>query len=261
MAYGRVVYGIVRSIYRRPNREILPSLPFTQVNDQTASEHCLQLEEPIVLKYRGTILVGSILLLSAFASSVGANGVLDQAFEPDLSDGFVIAEIENNSRIELSGGQSFTVGVGGILSCVEVMVQNINPVAGRLVLEIQNVDGDLPNGEILATASMAQSEVPNDEPTFVNFDISAAELPVLAGDVYAIVVSSEARTGGIPVDYRWAGEFGSNGRYSGGIASSRNNGVWTGVSSVDLGFRTYVEPTTPTISTSWGQIKQASLQR
>ncbi len=126
-------------------------------------------------------------LFLALGPGLASAGVLDQVFEPDLSDGYIDGEIENIPPHELASGQSFTVGLGGILTGVEVLLSRVSDEAGDLVVEIQTTTAGIPDGGMLGFTTVPRSEIPQ-EPTYLSVDLTAAGIPVAVGDQLAIVL-------------------------------------------------------------------------
>jgi hypothetical protein len=86
-------------------------------------------------------------------------------------------------------GQTFTVGRAGTLCAVAMYVDRRGTPTADLVAEVQGVSAGLPNGTVLATASLPAASVIDGLNVF---DVSAAGLAVGIGDVYAIVLRSTA---------------------------------------------------------------------
>lgn len=184
-----------------------------------------------------------ILSLAALlAVSAPASGsVLDQEFfEHDVLYGAPIDELTIL-------GQSFTVGVTGLLDRVEIQVGRQTDPTAPLVIEIRRASPaghpDHGPGGLLATVVADESFFPvtNYADRMTGFDLGAQAVPVVAGEHLAIVLRSD--TGFDPGQlYLWATDT-TNG-YAGGVASLRDtHGDETNIDLIqDSGFRTFVSP-------------------
>ena len=203
-----------------------------------------------------SLAVALLASFGCFLSSASACGVLDQSFEPDPSDGFVIGEVKNSPVRELRSAQSFTVEQDGFLCEIEIPVASVAADAGPLIIEIQPTNNDVPDGTVLASVSIERADI-EETYNYINIDLSEFDIAVSSGDVLAIVLRADLLPEGAPqIWYAWMGESGVDATYPGGIALGLlASGEWFRVTTVDLGFRTYVAGPTPTFSTSWGEIK------
>jgi hypothetical protein len=159
--------------------------------------------------------------------------------------------------------QTFTVGIGGWLTGVEVAVGRTgsDPVL-PLIVEIRSTTGGVPDApltSVLASGILAPTAVPSiggtttggpydlSQMAFVFVDLSAAGLLVSPGDVLAINLRSEATPGG----YGWAMDV--PGLYAGGHGFFRANNPGTDpflLGGADMHFRTFVpEPATMVLLT------------
>jgi len=175
-----------------------------------------------------------LALLSAALSD--ASPVKDQAFEPASPN--VIPTIS-----QYRWAQTFTVGVTGTLTRVDVLVAQMFRVqSDTLDITIFDTSGGAPHLPLTAPFHIPAASVPIVSHVTV-FDsyayLSAAfALPVTAGDVLAIVVSTRA-----PSEYYWAGVFG--GGYPRGQLYTTTNNTWAVSGSEDQVFRTFVAPSRP----------------
>ena len=184
------------------------------------------------------------LILLAAAAPAWSSGVLDQAFEVDTNvGGSGYAPLVNEPGHDFKAAQTFTVGAGGVLTDVEVLVAGAYGAAEPLVLEIQSTTAGVPDGTVLATASLARAVVPN-AAAYTNFDVSGAGLSVTAGELLAIVLRTDPVPAGSGASYVWEGEVDALALYLGGEALGTMNAIpWSDPGfSADFGFRTYVDP-------------------
>jgi hypothetical protein len=147
--------------------------------------------------------------------------------------------------------QTFTVGRTGFLTRVVLGVEQFDGVTQNLLVDVRAVDqlkNPLEaNSPVLAFASISPSAVPisGSVSPAVNVDLSAADLPVTAGEVLAIALRSNETNG----YYDWFGGPQGQDIYAGGSGYMRNqytNGLWSthiGSAAQDYSFKTYVSST------------------
>jgi PKD domain len=177
------------------------------------------------------------LSLALHARPGTAAPVKDQAFEPTPPD--TIPTIHSSLR----WAQTFRVGVTGTLARVDVLVaQQFNRQPEDLEVTIYDTVGGAPHAALTAPFRIAAASVPIviHPSTWDGYAyLSAAfALPVAAGDVLAIVVST-----GPASQYYWAGVFG--GGYPGGQLYRTSSTVWSGAGPEDQAFRTFVAASRP----------------
>jgi hypothetical protein len=194
-------------------------------------------------------LAFAFVLAMTVVRPADAASVLDQSSGTLPTNGFggFIADF----GIDIA--QTFTVGIGGILSGVDVAVARTgsDPVQ-NLIVEIRSTSGGVPGaavGTVLASAALTPAAIPDFGGTttsgpydlnafaFIHVDLSGASLLVAPGDVLALTLRSEALPGG----YAWAFTFGDP--YAGGHGFYRANNPGTGdfiIGGADQMFRTYV---------------------
>ena len=175
-----------------------------------------------------------------------ASPTKDQAFEPASPD-----TIPTVFR-ELRWAQTFTVGVSGTLTRVDVLVaQQFGIQPQSLDVTIFSTSGGAPHVPITAAFHIPASSVPlvSHPSSFDSYAYLSASfsLPVTAGDVLAIVVSTGPNS-----QYYWAGVFG--GGYPGGQLYSTNSTTWGPRGSQDQAFRTFIASSSaPTASAGSSQ--------
>ena len=133
-------------------------------------------------------------------------------------------------------GQTFTVGVTGKLTRVEVYSAKFTWATANAVLTVYNTSGGLPN-EALGTASVGPDAFSTTDPTFVSFDVSSFQIPVHQNDLMAFAVGI---SGGFGVHF--ALPYNDQNPYSAGRAVLRYSGDGWQVQneSRDRSFKTYV---------------------
>jgi hypothetical protein len=181
--------------------------------------------------------VGLFFPLLLFAGAAFADPVVDQSYLPGAFDS--TAQIGQQFG-DVDWAQTFTVGVTGTLTSVDVQIAKGSTTGSDLVVDVRTTTGGVPSSDagILATMSVPASAV-STSPTFSLFsvDFTAFNLGVNTGDVLAVVLSSAATD-----NYLWRATS-ANG-YSGGGAFNFSLGSWNTSSSFgDLMFQTWVEPT------------------
>lgn len=191
--------------------------------------------------------ISGAALLIATAMPAHAVPVLDQEHNP-------FQNIEGNigphsgSRID-DRAQTFTVGVTGILSRIEIRVYNRDLVATQpLIIDIRTVVGGVPTEadfgpNILERHSVAAALVPTTGLVFVGVDL--AGIAVTAGDVLAIAAST---TDTANFSFIWGGT--NTDLYAGGAQYNRVTGVPYNLNAGirDLNFRTFVEVPAPGVA-------------
>jgi PKD domain len=166
-----------------------------------------------------------------------AASVKDQAFEPSLPD--TIPTI----CCGLRWAQTFTVGTTGTLTRADVLVaQMFRTQPEALDISIFNTSGGAPMARLTPLVHVPAASVPivSHASNFGDYAyVSAAfALPVTAGDVLAIVVST-----GQTSTYFWAGVLG--GGYPGGQLYRTSTALWSPSDQEDQAFRTFVAPSRP----------------
>jgi hypothetical protein len=180
--------------------------------------------------------------------SANAAPVLDQEYSPDPNTppvGHAAVGQNSVSRI-LNRGQTFTIGITGILSAIEVRVAKNPNIIEDLTLDLRTTNGSLPGlaGATLATAVLSAGDIPDSVTSFISFDLSAAGIDVTAGDFLSFVLSSPTLHSN-PASY-FISNSGAEGGYDGG------EGFWASYQDGnnfevlnDLFFRTFVEVSEP----------------
>src|SRR5262249_2992028 len=169
------------------------------------------------------------------ASLQGASAVLDQSVVPTNPP---CCAFGVNSSFPLDSAQTFTVGVTGLLSRVDVFT-NLESGPGPFHWDVRPVSasGAPLDSNALALAS-GSFNMPSNGSSFVALDLSANPVAVSAGQKLAIVLSTPN------------GSFGwglSDAGYAGGDAWQRSGTFNNGFAWItnlqpgnDLGFRTFV---------------------
>jgi hypothetical protein len=170
-----------------------------------------------------------------FAGRVQATPILDQQNAP--SGNFPALAVAND-RTQI---QTFTVGVTGVLTRIDVQVSRETQTVEDLVLSLWSTDVTGLPKDLLATVSVPPSAIDLRSPTepFVTFDLSAEAIAVSAGELLAILLNSNAQNNPPFFEERYLWEIG--GQYDRGTAYTRLDTSFF-EQSEDFHFRTYVEP-------------------
>lgn len=171
------------------------------------------------------------------AGTVQAVPIVDQQHAP--SGNFPSLTVAND-RMQI---QTFTVGITGVLTRIDVQIEKGSQTVEDLVLSLWSTDAAGLPEDLLAAASVPASAI---DPTFpfVSFDLGAEAVAVSAGELLAIVLSSDAsNTPPFAERYEW--EIG--GQYDRGTAYILLNGTFF-IFDDDFHFITYVEPSMPRVA-------------
>ena len=188
---------------------------------------------------------------------------VDQVFDPVVQGSGNVASGFATFNTDQERGQTFNVGLTGILSQVDVYVRRFagSGNVGDLILDIRGTQADgrptTGTGNHLVRASLPATAVPlGPQPAgFVSFDLSGFNLAVTQGQQLAIALHAGSAEGGTDITYQWIGSTGNG--YAAGGSSGRviGNHEWTALdTNVDLGFRTWVDavPQDPPVVTLSG---------
>jgi hypothetical protein len=173
-----------------------------------------------------SFIVWAVFLMPSFAH---AAEVLDQqnVFESSIADSPSDAQ---------EFAQTFTVGVDGMLSRIEVFLTKTNPF-NNVIMSVYSTSGGVPNA-VVATASLPPAAVPGLQ-SFVSFDVSSFQVTVSSTDVLAFALKKDGFDGG-----PYIMPFMLNNSYPAGSSYRRTlsdpPGPWIIQDNRDYGFKTYV---------------------
>lgn len=177
----------------------------------------------------------AVTVALAAMSGAQAAPVLDQSFVPGPL-GIQARAGVIGSVVEYKVFQSFSVGISGVLTSVDVYVESNGTPAQNLVLDVVSTADPL--GSALASMSIAPSGVPA-AGGFLSFDLSAANLAVLAGDLLSIRLSSAQDFTGNVNEYVAIGD--SAGGYAGGQGQHWSSLGGFNTPGWDFYFKTWVD--------------------
>jgi hypothetical protein len=176
------------------------------------------------------------MLTVAAAPPATAMPILDQSF---TTSGHLVFVINEGCKY---AAQSFTVGVTGMLTGVNIDVQKGLEDVPPLRVVIRHSRHNRPFGPPVGSRSLADPQAPLTR--LIAFDES---IPVVAGEHYAIQVNYQGAEPGAGQGLgAWYGGFENEypgGRAAAGDCPGYGSTFWYVDPSYDLHFRTYVEPT------------------
>lgn len=170
--------------------------------------------------------------------------VLDQSFVPSSAasyQGNIVYRPLDPDYVDQA--QTFTVGITGQLTNIEVLIEGSNQTAD-LLIDVRPTINSIPvsdDSAILGEVAKPGSEIPGFPHTFINADFSSQNIQVTLGSELAIVLKIDRSSQG--GDYGWRGETGD--LYPSGVAYTRASALdWLAPMSddltVDYGFKTFV---------------------
>jgi hypothetical protein len=197
----------------------------------------------------------SLACLLAFVVASAAadlHAAVDQNYTPPTN------QEASNVTNGIDWAQTFAVGITGTMTGFDAWVDHADGITQPLLYDIRTVDAgspSLPNAgiNILASGSVAASALltadgvsGGPEPgSFPHIDLASPGVPVVAGEVLALVLRTNDPGVAQGVAYTWHGD--SPGAYAGGSPFFRTSTTWV-PQTHDQFFRTYVtavpEPTT-----------------
>lgn len=179
-----------------------------------------------------------LALLAALSVGAVASAQFDVNYSPSptaFSAGF-----DGTTHVK---AQTFTVGTGGVLARVDVLMAN-NGYSIPVYWDLRAMNGAVPvsaNSAALASGSLDALSLPGSA-TFYTFDLSSFGIVVAPGDVYAFVLRGPEGNGntaggvyGTTNDGYAGGQF-----YQGSLSSGSIS--WGAISGWDIGLRTVVVP-------------------
>lgn len=175
----------------------------------------------------------------AFATAGQAAPVLDQEYDA-FAAGADSAVLLNTN---FAHAQSFTVGIAGQLTSMELQIRktNLDPPVSDLTFDILSFMGGIPSGPALASGSIAAASVPDldfTDDSFVSVDLSSFNIFVGVGEVLAIALTY-LDSG----SYNWLSTPVGNFYGAGSQFVSLPPGPFdVELVNGDLGFRTFVDP-------------------
>ena len=164
----------------------------------------------------------------------GSASTLDQSYAPGANSGGYFV----NSASPFA--QTFTAGLSGQVAEIDIRVLNyFGGATAPLTLDLYSINSTYPETLLsnLASASISQGSIPTTS-GFVSFDLSSSGASFVAGQQYAIIVSTTSA-----FSYLWAGT--SSGTYAGGGGRQPSGGnlyYTLAGQDFDFGFKTYVNP-------------------
>ena len=184
-----------------------------------------------------------IAALVALPSLAPASSLtLDQFYTVGTPESLSTSTASYNTNQEIA--QTFTASMSGKLGEVDTFIRRFSGTTGNLILDIRDATpSGAPGTTILYSTSVSALSVPTvpNPVAFYDFDLSAANINVVAGKTYAIALHA----GPGDVIYQWIGDVGSyvgHDPYSGGGFYERviGNHDWGTSAGYDLAFKEFV---------------------
>jgi hypothetical protein len=178
--------------------------------------------------------------VSAIAVAV-AIGVMNPAQAASTLDQDIAFSTSDCNTEVYSGagiGQTFTAGLSGPLTSVEVFLVDVDGKSGTepgLTVALASTSSGLPVGVALAASTIPDSDVPS-VPGVVTVTFSSPAT-VTAGEQYAILITTSETYS----NYKWCGDGADT--YSGGTSldDSPEDRNWRQTAYKDMSLRTYVD--------------------
>lgn len=176
--------------------------------------------------------LGLIVIFSTLATQAGDLYVLDQQSTFVASTGLAVSD-------KYSQAQTFTCGIEGVLSRVDVKIEKGSATTADLVMSLWSTSGAGAPLNRLATISKPAADIAySGFGTIVSFDTFS--LPVTPGEILGIRLDSTASNAS-PYDQRYDWFFEKSGEYSGGRMFVYGN-IAVDQAAGDYYFQTYVTP-------------------
>jgi hypothetical protein len=176
----------------------------------------------------------SALPLNAAHAAIPAP-VVDQEFVTPADASLSFPDGPNNYI-----AQTFTAGVTGLLTAVNLDFTTPSLVGGEMSLEIVGVTNGLPDSTMFSQRFLTQDDLQAMNAGPLSYTIPVPSFVVTAGTQYAISVHYTSAPSGSTVQSVWSGATGNH--YSGGsVFTGTSFESWTpAAAGLDLHFRTYV---------------------
>ncbi|HEX4938512.1 MAG TPA: PEP-CTERM sorting domain-containing protein [Candidatus Kapabacteria bacterium] len=198
-----------------------------------------------------TMSLASVWVVTVSALPADAAPVIDQSVIYPASGGISSYSIYETPTNQYVLAQTFTAGMSGQLTAVNLGL--FDKAIENLTINILGTSGGLPNLTApLMSGTLTPSGVDNDPFSLETVDFSSYLFDVVAGEMYAIMLSS---TTPFQQEYNWTrGSFDTftgddlspADPYAGGVGYYSNNGgsTWNALTdfSQDFSFQTIVDP-------------------
>jgi hypothetical protein len=179
----------------------------------------------------GLWLAGAVLVATGGQPSLGV-AVVDQSFVPSANTTLVASVFDWSPK-----GQTFTVGIPGTLTEVDVYIARENHATSALMLGLLGTTAGVPDdGQQTLSLTPIPAASVSESLGWLSIDISSYGVTVAKGEVLAIELVGTTGNN----DYQWYGDWRAT--YSGGNAFAKYPSWASLGSDYQLGFKTYVEP-------------------
>lgn len=187
----------------------------------------------------------TLIMILCVAAPARSATIIDQFYSPAPVD--TLAEVDET----IDHAQTFTVGAGGILTGVDVLICKGFNTTQDLLFDVRKTVGGVPaeSDDLGSNAVLANIRVPSirvkiHDVQFVHIDIGEFKVEVSPGDVLALVLRpSEPFVQGDDDGYAWGGNRNDD-QYTLGTRYSRSildGPAWGSFPTRDMGFVTYVD--------------------
>ena len=183
-------------------------------------------------------MVVAVIAVAAAAFAVvpglAQAGTLDQQQTSISAGGHVIFP-------PFSNAQTFTAGIAGTLDQVDLHLYQSVAVDAPLTVQIRNAPGGLIGETVLASGSIGPGIGVGPPGGLVPIVFGSAP-PVVAGNLYAIVVYSTSASGDYGWGYSAADPYPGGQAFQGTTAVPPTGASFAALAGEDFAFRTYVKP-------------------
>lgn len=191
-----------------------------------------------------------IFVMCIAAAFCPAATILDQHFEYDDCAAYPVC---GGSVGRADNAQTFTAGLAGLITRIDVLVQRLNINSGNLLFDLLPTVGSVPVENLdRSFASIVRPALGIAmEPQWISFDLTSFGVSIHPGDMLAIVLRDTTAT--CCATYLWRGSFDGS-IYAGGQRYLRGDDisgpVWNGgtlgtppsnQANIDLDFRVFVD--------------------
>lgn len=208
--------------------------------------------------FRSLALVGAVLI----SGHTWAQPVVDQVYSPNPANGGVLLNSSFEGR-PLWLAQSFTAGLSGQLSAVDLAIWRDSGASDNLVFQVFELNGDQTLGAMLGSAAIASTEVavgvsgswipaPGSDPLATHVNLFTQGIQVQLGSAYMLAVSALNPAASTPFDSAivWIGNLqtpntidpypGGRRFYNYTPALAPGDSLLSPMPLEDFGFRTFV---------------------
>jgi ABC-type amino acid transport system permease subunit len=186
------------------------------------------------------LLAAAFMVLVAGPLPVHASGTLDQQQSNETA---IINGLDSGQSL----AQTFTAGLTGTLTEVDLALACFTdspPICTGRTVTVQIFSGTPPGTGPLGSQTLLASTIPLDSGASTPFTAITFTVPIVAGNVYSIILTSSAASGSLAFDMRGI----KSNVYAGGNSYHNTGGGWVlDGGGQDWAFKTFVTTTSPPI--------------